>query len=133
MSSALEVLKGTLLAYEVFLRGLGHRKVARLEREARVVAFGAEVAVRRPAVPQEQVARLNTCFYPFASFVLKPLHALGRETIPLVSPGPNAVRLVLKGLVKLLAQQVRTLAGNETAVLGIVGENVYDALEAAEA
>lgn len=133
VGGALEVVKGALLADQVLLGGVGGGHVAGVSTKARRRARGAQVVVRRAAVPEQQVARAGVDLDPLAALVLEPGHALLGEAVPLLGPGPDAVALVLEGLVELLAQHVRALAHDQAAVLVAVGEDVDQALKASEA
>lgn len=49
------------------------------------------------------------------------------------SPRPDAIRLVLKRRVEVLAAQVRAFAHDQAAVVGPIGQQIDQALQAAEA
>lgn len=109
VGGALRVLEGALLADQLLVGRVGDGHVARVDAEARRVARGRQVVVRRPRVPEEQVAGLGVDLDPLAALVGEPLHALVGEAVPLLGPGPDLVGLVLELGVELLGQQVRAL------------------------
>lgn len=85
-----------------------------------------------PKLTNQQVARLGAGLDPFAAVVGEPLHAVLGEAVPLLGPGGDAL-LVLHVAVEVLTQAVGALAHDEAAVLGAVGPEVDEPLQAAEA
>lgn len=127
------VLKGTLLAEQILGRGVGDGHEARVDGHAVLLALDGDVVVRRARVPDDEIARIRLDLDPFAAVVAQPLHALIGEAVPLLGPRGDAVLGAADVVVELLAQEVRALGHDEPAVVGPVGQQVDEALEAAEA
>lgn len=132
VSSALQVVESRLLADEVLLRRLGHGHVACVSAESWHLALWADVVMGRAAVPEQKVARLRVDLDPLAPLLLQPLETSVGEAVPLVCPSPDLVLLVFECFVELLAQQMGALAHNQASIPVAVGEDVDQALEAAE-
>jgi hypothetical protein len=125
-------LQSILLAEEILLRCIRNGHVACVDAEAGLARLRAEVVVRRPRVPQEEVTRLSTQLLPGAAVVGEPFHAGFSVAVPFVGPGWDPL-LVLHRFVELLRELGAAFADDETSVLRTVGQEVDEALEAAEA
>ena len=125
-------LQSILLAEEILLRCIRNGHVACVDAEAGLARLRAEVVVRRPRVPQEEVTRLSAQFLPSAAVVGEPLHAGFSIAVPFVGPGWDPL-LVLHRFVEFLGELRAAFADDETSVLRTVGQEVDEALEAAEA
>jgi hypothetical protein len=120
-------LQSVLLAEEVLLRRIRDRHVACVDAEAGLARLGAEVVVRGPRVPQEEVAGLGAQLLPGAPAVGEPLHAGLGVAVPLVGPGRDLL-LVLHRFVEFLGQLGAAFAHDETTVLRAVGQEIDKAL-----
>lgn len=125
-------IERTLLADQIFLCSIGDRHIASVDSETGLVILRAEVVVRSARVPDQQVTRLGAELLPLTAVVLQPLHAAVGEAVPLGGPGGDAL-FVGHVAVEFFGNEVAALADDETAVVGTVGEQVYETLHAAEA
>lgn len=137
MGGTKPTLEGSLLALQVLLTCIRDRHVASVYTEAVLVCGGAQVVVWCSRIPKKKVTGLSGHLDPLETFLLKPLHAVVGKAIPLRVPGGDVlVTLLLREtdlLVELLADEVATLENNETAVVGSIGKDVDQTLQAAEA
>ena len=88
--------------------------------------------MRRARIPHDQISRIRGHLLPLAPALLEPLHPGVREAEPFRRPGWDAL-LVDEDLVEFLRDVVAAFANDEAAVVGAVGEEVHETLEAAEA
>jgi hypothetical protein len=101
MGRATPALQSVLLAEEILLRCIRDGHVAGVDAEAGLARFGAEVVVRRPRVPQEEVTGLCAELLPSAPVVGEPLHAGLGVAVPFVGPGGDLL-LILHLFMELL-------------------------------
>lgn len=132
MRRPLQILKSCLLPLQILLCSIRSRHVARISAESRLSTFRTNVVVRSARVPDDKITGSSVDLLPFATLVLQPLHTFCCETIPLVSPSPDLVWLILEVLVKLFTKKMCTLANDQTTVLITVGEDVDKALKTAK-
>lgn len=133
MGGPLQVLKRSLLPLQILLRSIRSRHVACISAEPGLRALRTNIVMRSARVPDDKISRSRIDFFPFAALVLQPLHTLSGKAVPLVSPSPDLVRLILKILVELLTEKMCTLANDQTTVFITVREDIDQALETAEA
>jgi hypothetical protein len=125
-------LQGVLLTEKILLRRIRNGHVTCVDAEAGLARLGAEVVVRSPRVPQEEVTGLGAQLLPSAPAVGEPLHAGLGVAVPLVGPGWDLL-LVLHRFVEFLGELGAAFAHDETTVLRAVGQEIDKALETAEA
>lgn len=80
--------------------------------------------MRRPTVPEDQVAGFSAHFDPLATVSSQPFHPFARETVPFGVPGRDR-RFPCHFVVKLCAEFVCAATDDQTAVVGAVGEEIY--------
>ena len=132
VSSSQSLLKCLLLALQVLLRGIRDGHIASVNTETGCLTLRAEIVVRGARVPDEKVTGLSTDFLPLAAVVFEPLQSSLGKSKPFGCPGGNAL-FVGHFPVKLFGEEMGAGADNETTVIGTVGEEVDQALKAAEA
>jgi len=125
-------LEGILLPDKVFLRGIRYRHVASVDAEARLLRLRAEVVVRGPGIPYQQVAGLSAYLLPLVTLRLQPCLAGLGIAEPLWGPGRNAW-LVDELLVEVLGGHVSAFADDEAAVIWSIGQQVDQTLQTSEA
>lgn len=121
-----------LLAEKVSLACICDRHVACVGSEARLMGLRAEVVVGCAAIPNQQVSWLCRHLNPLEALLFQPLHTIFGVSEPLWCPGRNA-GLVFHGGMELIGEEVTTGANDQTAIVRAIGEQVDEALEAAEA
>jgi hypothetical protein len=132
MRRSLQILKGSLLPLQILLRSIRSRHVARISAESRLSTLRANIVMGSARVPDDKIAGAGIDLLPFAALVLQPLHTLCCETVPLVSPSPDFVWLILEVPVELFTEEMCALANDETTVFVTVREDVDKALKTAE-
>jgi hypothetical protein len=132
VSSSQSLLEGLFLALQVLLCGVCDGHIASVDTEPGTLALGAQVIVRGARVPNQKVTGLSTHFFPRATVVFEPLHSSFSVSVPFGCPSGNAL-FVSHITVEFLGEEMGTGADNKTTVIGAVGEEVDQALEATEA
>lgn len=112
MGGPLQVLKRSLLPPQILLRSIRSRHVARISAEPRLRTLRTNIVMRSARVPDDKISRSRIHLFPFTALVLQPLHTLSGKAIPLMSPSPDLVRLILKIPVELLTEKMRAFAND---------------------
>ena len=81
---------------------------------------------------EQQIAWFSLNLDPLQTMVLEPLHALICVSVPLPRPRRNPFLPAAQLIMKLLAEEMGTLADDEAAVIWSVRKKVNQALEATE-
>ena len=97
------------LPLEILLAGNTDRHVTRVDREPVLLSLRWHVVMRRPAVPDNEIAGFSADLLPLQSVVGEPLHTVFGEAEPLWCPGWDA-RFIGHILVELLGEYVSTFA-----------------------
>lgn len=111
VSSSQSLLKRLFLTQQVILCGVRNGHIASVDTEPWCFSLRAQIIVRGPRVPNEEVARLGTDFLPLAVVVLEPLHSSLGVSIPFRCPGGNAL-FVGHVRVEFLGEEMGTRADN---------------------
>jgi len=124
-------LERLLLELQLLLSRTGSWHVTGIHGHPRPLPRWRTVVMRCPGIPNDEITRSSLDLDPFEPLALEPLDAGLGEPVPLVGPLPNT-GLLGKLLVELFTQEVSSLGHDQSAVIGTVGQEVDESLQASE-